>query len=201
MLSEQIVSILDLLNSYPFLISFLPVIFGGEVAIITLAFLSQQNLISIGYVILFGLIGAILSDLLWYSLTKLRLVRKFKEWRHIKKHYENIEKKIEKISRGKDFLMLLIAKFVVGTRVVTIIYLNLRNIKLSKFVVYSIVANFIWLGAMITFGVLAGRGFVALGLFDRIQWIILGVVVLIVAWHFIEKAITKKFVGPNFESA
>lgn len=194
MISEQVISWLDVLNQFPIIISLLPIIVGGEVAIITLAFLSQQGLVKLSYVIIFGLLGAVLADLLWYGLTKLRIVQKFKEWKKVKKHYENVEKKLEKVSRGKDFMMLLIAKFVVGTRVVTILYLGLKKISLIRFTVYSIATNSIWLGCMIVLGVLAGKGFAVLGVFDKIQWIITGVVALIILWNLIEKFITKKVI-------
>ncbi len=175
----------------------MPILVGGEAAIITLSFLSQQGYISLANVIIYGFIGAILADLIWYVVTKSKLIQKLKSWKKIKHHYENVEKKIESASHRKDFFILLTAKFVVGTRVVTILYLTLRKIRLSKFLLFSAITNAIWLGSMITIGVLAGRGFAILGIFDKIQYIITGVVLVLIAWHFIEKFITKRVVGAD----
>ena len=84
MISFDLASWIDVLNQFPILISIFPAIIGGEAAIIGLSFLSQQGLVRLDYVVLFGLIGAVLSDFLWFALTKTKIVQKFKEWKIIK---------------------------------------------------------------------------------------------------------------------
>lgn len=195
MISQYITSFVDVINNFPIIISLLMIVIGGDIVVITLAFLSQQGIVNLYYVIIFGFIGAVVSDFLWYFLTKTKLIDMFKEWKYIKQHYSYLEKRVEKSSHGKDFLILLTAKFVAGTRAVTIIYLSLKKINLLKFSVLSIVSNLIWVSFLIAVGVLAGRGFATLVIFQNIQLALISVVGVIAIWYVIEKIITKEVVS------
>lgn len=161
---------IPLIKSYAAAVSFFGIGIGGEAAILTLAFLSARDIIPLWIVIIFGFLGTLTADCLWYFIVKYKVFLKIKNWKAISKRYKLLEKKIEKISLKNDFFILLIAKFLIGTWIITILYLSAKDLSLNKFIKIAIPAGLIWAVWLSTIGFLAGKGFyILLDLFKSIQ--------------------------------
>ena len=56
-------------------------------------------------------------------------------------------------------MALIFAKFLVGTRIVMLLYLSNLEFSFKEFIRYNVVATFIWLLVVIPTGYLSGLGF------------------------------------------
>jgi membrane protein DedA with SNARE-associated domain len=151
-----------ILSDFSFLISFLSPILGGENAVIFVAFLSSQGFLSLWIVFFFSFLGMMAIDSIWFFITKTKYFKKLKNWKKISKKYLQVEEHIQKITRNKDVLLLLIAKILIGTRILIIIYLSSKKVSFKKFIFYNSIPTLIWAGLLCFIGYLAGKGFTSI---------------------------------------
>ena len=182
------------LTAYAKSITFVGAAIWGEVVVISLAFLAAQGLYPLWIVFVFGLLGTIFADCLWFLLGRIKLFNKNKILRKIVKKYKKIEKKIERFGKNNDFAIIFVTKFLYGTRIITAIYVGLnKRLKFGRFLLYDSISTIIWLTSMIAIGWLAGKGvewivhlYKSLGL---ALTILIGLVILFV---LLEKKLNKK---------
>src|SRR3989344_2920885 len=142
-LFESLLVIFPWLTAYLPLLAFLtPIIGGGELGVITLTFLFAHNLFNFIVILIFSFLGMLFIDSIWFFIGKSKIFNKVKNLKRISSDYSKLEKNIEKISKGRDLIILLIAKILVGTRIILILYISGRkNLTLRKFFLYSIASN------------------------------------------------------------
>jgi len=190
---QSFLSLGSALTSYSYLISFIAPLLGGEVSVMTLAFLSARGYFHIWLVIFFGFWGMLLLDAFWFSVARTKYANKLKYETKISKQYVKIENKIEELAGGRDFLILLLAKAIVGTRIIMLIYMGGRKISLPRFMIYNAAPTFIWTNILVMAGWLAGRGYTLL--LDRFKNIQLGITFLLIffgAIYFVSKKLNEK---------
>ncbi len=193
-LIESIILVLiPLMKSYGTMVAFFGVGIGGEAAILVLAFLAASNVIPIYAVIIFGFLGTVTADCLWYFIARYKVFLKIKNWKSISKKYKLLEKKIEKISLKNDFFILLIAKFLIGTWIITILYLNAKDLSMKRFMKIAIPAGFVWAVVLFIIGFLAGKGFYTLlYLFKNLQIAVMFLVFFVILFYLLSSWITDK---------
>ncbi|MBU3907057.1 MAG: hypothetical protein KKA64_02280 [Nanoarchaeota archaeon] len=176
------------------LISFLaPIIGGGEIGMIITAFLFSNSPALFIIIVLFGCLGMITADSFWFLITRSRLFYKFKNAKKITHHYKELEKNIERISSGKDSLIIFISKIMIGTRILLIIYLSGRKISFSRYLLLDIIPNLIWATCLAGIGLLLAMGFSSvLTIFKNIQLAITLIIVSILIIYLIQKWITNR---------
>ncbi|HBB53894.1 hypothetical protein A2740_00160 [Candidatus Nomurabacteria bacterium RIFCSPHIGHO2_01_FULL_43_16] len=145
--------------SFQFIIVFLGAAFGGELAILALSFLVAQNVFPLFPFFLISVLGVFSSDTLWFILGRTKTVDKISKHRYTVGTVSAITEAIRRLSRGNHFLAFIFAKFVVGTRVVIIMYVSRTGMTFKNFIRYNIGAIFIWLIVLIPIGFLSGLGF------------------------------------------
>lgn len=184
--------LLLLMHSHLYLVSFL---FGvlSEEALLLLAIFAGQSRDSLLVVFIFGFLGIITHDLIFFFISKTNIIRK--TGKKIKE--ENLFSFVSKIGEKKKFIALIVSKFIYGTRVPMVLYTGQRK-KLYDFIVMDSSAVFIWCSIMIPLGWFAGRGFaevmeIVKGVEKAIGIIILFIILIYVINHFARKYYLRKF--------
>lgn len=145
--------------SLEYIVIFLGAGFGGEVALLTLAFLAAQNVIGIPPLLLLSFLGIFFSDILWFFLGKTKLIKNIITHRYTNGTILVINQAIHRLSKGSDLFALIFAKFIVGTRILLLMHIGTKNIDLQKFIRYDSIAVIFWLAVIIPIGLLFGFGF------------------------------------------
>ena len=184
------------LSQYIPVLSFLaPIIGGGELGVIAVAFLFVNNLSSFVIVLIFSFLGMMTIDSIWFCISKSKLLIKLKRWKRISKQYGNVEKNIEKLSHGEDIIIISLAKVLIGTRILLILYLGARKISFLRFFAYNTAPTFIWAVILSSIGFLAASGFSSIILiFRNIQLGITFLIVFFVVIYLIQKWINQRLI-------
>jgi membrane protein DedA with SNARE-associated domain len=186
--------------SYPllqYIIIFLGAGFGGEVAVISLSFLAAQNIFPIVPFFIVGFLGTMTADILWFLLGKTKTAGKIVDHRYATYTISVIMEAIRKVSRGNHLLAFIFAKFLIGTRVVVILYVSKTNISLKHFILNDLVAIFIWLTTLTSIGFLSGLGFAYIShilknIYAGIGFVILILLIIVMVQIWLKKFFTKE---------
>jgi len=194
---EELLWFLPWLFNYLPLISFLaPIIGGGELGVIAVAFIFSRSFISFLTVIIFTFLGTMTIDSIWFGFSRSGIFKKMKKFRMVSKQYKKIESRIQKISHNNDVLIISFAKLMIGTRIMLMIYLGGRTISFRRFLLYNSIPSFIWCIILATIGWMAARGFsYIISIFKNVQLAITFLIVLFVVFYILQKWINKKLTG------
>jgi len=186
-----------LLDNYPtfqYLIIFVVAGFGGELAIITLGFLSAQGVFPLTSFVLFAFLGTLVADTMWFSMGKTVLVNKILSHKYTNSTVIVISEAINKVSGGNHLLAMIFAKFLVGTRTVLIMYVAKTGISLNKFTLYNGISILVWLVVVVPIGYVSGLGFTYLSqIFENIYAGIGFVLLIILGVVFLQIGLKKYF--------
>jgi len=129
----------DMLVNYIWVIAFFAPHLSGEIAILTLGFFSAQGLYPLWIIIVIPIIGNLIMDGIIILLLKTKSFLWIKEKTiHKSKKYFALEKHIENISQGKDWIIVFLTKFMFGARNLLFIYLSNKNFSLKRYYKYAI---------------------------------------------------------------
>lgn len=156
---EQILASFLIAHQVP-AIFFSSMIFGDAV-IMTAAFLSGQGIWSPITVFILTFFGTLVADIFWFFLGRKSLT-KFHKWEAYRKKSEKILAVIEKIAGSRPLLFLFITKFLYGTRIITIVYVSLRNINFFKFIAVDSFGTLLWLFVIVPVSWFIGKSTVGL---------------------------------------
>lgn len=181
--------------SLEYLIIFLGVSFAGEVAILPLGFLAAQGTVSIFALLIFGLMGTLFSDVLWFFLAKTTIVKKMISHHYANKTISVVHQAINRISKGNYLATLILAKFVVGTRILLIMYISTTDIGFKRFVRYNVIAIFLWLVIVASIGFISGLGFtyfaeILENMYAAIGFVLLVVILITILHIWLKKRFT-----------
>lgn len=186
---------LDLLASHSILIIFLGSFFFGETVIISAAYATAQGVWSLPMVYIVAFIGTITADIIWF-LGGQRLAHLTKRWARYQTQYEKLIVAIQKITHGRPFLIMLVIKFLYGTRILTILFLSTSHVRLRTFILFDCIGTLIWLAVMISIGWLAGKSIINIVPFlNTIEFAVTLVIIILVAIRFGTKWLEKKIIA------
>ncbi|KKS04003.1 MAG: hypothetical protein UU82_C0017G0019 [Candidatus Nomurabacteria bacterium GW2011_GWC2_41_8] len=182
---------------FEYIIIFLAAGFGGEFALLALGFLAAQGVISVFSLIIFSFLGTLFSDTLWFLLGRTATVKKMISHRYADTTVSVINEAVNRMSRGSHSTALIIAKFLVGTRVLLIMYVSTTNIRFQQFIHYDLIAIFLWILVVIPIGFLSGLGFtyfaeILENLYIATGFILLIVILIIILEIWLKKIFTNK---------
>jgi membrane protein DedA with SNARE-associated domain len=185
---------------FQYLVIFLGAAFGGEFSIISLAFLSAQNVFPIYLFLVIAFLGTLSSDILWFLLGKTKTAGKIIEHRYASPTISVIVEAINFVSRGYHLLAFIFAKFLIGTRIVVIFYVSKTNLSFKKFIQNDAIAIAIWLIVLNTIGFLSGLGFTYLArvlknIYAGISFVILIILLFVVTQIWLKRFFTKEGEG------
>ncbi|OHA21546.1 MAG: hypothetical protein A2849_03935 [Candidatus Taylorbacteria bacterium RIFCSPHIGHO2_01_FULL_51_15] len=150
---------LALLNAYEFPALFLGGFFFGETVIIPAAFLAGQGILSLTQVFSITYLGTVCADMLWFFIgpSLFRFAHRFEK---IRTRSEKVLMSLDTLYAKRPFRVLLISKFVYGTRILTILYLSLEKLSVVRFLLVNLLSTFVWLVGVVAVGWLAGKSIV-----------------------------------------
>ncbi len=153
-----ITQLLSFFGNHTFIVSFFGAIIGGEETLILLSILASHEVLDIGYVLIFFYAGILVSDSIWYFLGKSKLIYWLMNKKIISKTFLYWDKLLNKATEKSDFQVLFFTKFLYGTRILTLMYLSNVRLKFKSFILYNIIANFVWVSTILLIGWSAGKG-------------------------------------------
>ena len=186
--------LVDFVGAHQILLVFLGSFFFGDTVILSFALLSGQGVLSVYTLLIFGFLGTVVSDSLWFFLGKYFFMIDYLKKKI--KRYKGVVSSVRKITGKRPFLVLLFAKFMYGTRILFIVYLSVRKLSYTTFLMFNMLGTAIWLLTLTAIGWFAARGTVNLipalrqGEYLLTIFIVLAVIIrLITQW--ITKRMTK----------
>lgn len=181
------------LASYISLLSFLaPIIGGGELGVIAVAFLFGNDFDNFARIVIFSFAGMMAIDSIWFLIARSKIFEKIKKWQKIAKPYKKIEDNIENLSSGRDFWIITFAKLMAGTRILLLLYIGGRKIGFRRFTMYNFFPTFIWAILLGLIGFLAAKGFNSIiVIFRSIQLAITFLIVVLIVLYIMQKWINK----------
>jgi membrane protein DedA with SNARE-associated domain len=146
-------------QTFKYLILFIGAAFGGEVGIITLSFLLAQGLFLWLPFLIVCFLGTLSSDILYFLIGRSYLANRFFSHRYTNDTVNMITEAVHRISKGSHFMALLLANFMIASRIILIMYVSKSNLRLSKFIFYESMALILWLMVLVPIGFFSGIGF------------------------------------------
>lgn len=138
---------------------FLGSFFFGETVVISSAFLSARGFWSMQSVFWLSFAGTMCSDILWFIFGR-PILTYFHKWEQYREKSAKLVSFLDGFAGSRPFFSLLFIKFLYGTRILTIMYLSIRQIGLWRFILFNAVGTVIWLAVVLPIGWLAGNGIV-----------------------------------------
>jgi membrane protein DedA with SNARE-associated domain len=197
---ESVEWLRELVSNYPalqYFIVYLGAAFGGEVAVISLAFLTAQGIFPLPLFFVVSFFGTFSSDILWFILGKTRLVSWLITHKYAHSTIPLWTYTTERVSRGSHFLALVMAKMMIGTRVILIMYVGKTLLPFKKFALFDSVAVVIWLLVVIPIGYVSGLGFNYLSnifenIYANIGFLILFIAGIVMFQLWLKRKLTKE---------
>ncbi len=183
-------------RSLEYIIVFFGAVFGGEVGLFTLGFLTAQKIVSTVPVIIFSFLGALAPNILWFIIGSTSTASRVVLHRYADTTTSVITDAVRKISRNNHFIALTLIKFLIGTSFLLMMYVSKTNIRFKKFILYESGAIFLSMLVIFPIGFLSGLGFtyVALlfnNLYIAVGFILLIIIIIVVVQLSIKKLFTK----------
>lgn len=194
----ELQNLLDHFKENPQLLFFLAALIGGEELIVPLAFLVGTGLWDFPTLFIFCAIGTVIADTAWFLLGRHGIQKSTLFKKHAEK-YQKVKTLIKKIAH-REFNLLLITKFIYGTRIFTIIHLSLEETHLYRFVALNSIVILLWLSVILNIGWWAGKGSSTLSsLYEHPLYLGLGIIVTLLIFHLFRNLVSKKLTQTTLE--
>ena len=167
-------TIVATLGVYSDVTIFLLPLLAGEAGVLLLAFVYSGNVDTLLLIGGWSWIAMTIMDTVWFLVPRLRWFRNYYQKRMLPKRMEEVQKRINVFAKERVFLVLSLAKLLVGTRVLFVMYLGAQAISLMRFIGTALLVNLLWSATMVGIGFIARSSFdYALHLFQNVQVVIL----------------------------
>lgn len=158
-------------------IVFVGTFFLGESVVLTASALAAQGSWSVMVVAAWAFAGTVASDTLWFRTARAGLDR----W-STGKRAERLARatfRLDRLAGDHPHRALTFVKFVYGTRVASIVYMAIRQVPATTFVLFDSIGTAIWLAVMIPIGWGIGLGLDRLGADLReFEWFVIGILLV-----------------------
>ena len=154
--SDIISSLVFYMEAYGSLAVFLAVLFFGETAVLVAIVLSEQDVLVLGDVLLFALLGTVVADVFWFTVGKsfpLRFIPK----RVTRVMLDPIQEFFGHVTHNRTFLSIFLLKFFVGIRLAGILFFARTKISYVRFLLYDTLGSLLYIGVLTVIGVILGR--------------------------------------------
>ena len=129
--------LMNLLQAHPFLFIFVGMLVAGEAVLLPAIFLAVTGRLDLATVISLAVLATVLSDLAWYGLG-----RKFPAaalQRIPGRHGSNIVCGLERMISQKGAQILILSKFVYGTRTITQVLAGVHDMAFRTYIVFNFI--------------------------------------------------------------
>src|SRR3989338_2168855 len=184
-------------GSLEYVIIFLGAAFGGEVAMVALGFLAAQGVLSLYTLFIVSFFGTLSSDILYFLIGRTKAAGRFFSHRYTNGTINMITEAVHKMSKGSHFIALLLANFMIASRIILIIYVSKTNIKFGRFIFYESISLILWLLVLISIGFFSGLGFTYIsGILENIYvgigYILLIFILVVIVQLWFKKIFTEE---------
>lgn len=176
------------LQTYGYWAVFLGAMVEGESLILTASALAAKNMLSIWVIAAVTFAGTLMADQLifllghWYGPASVRYVRQ--RWPSVN---PLIDKVLSFLGRNETVFMLSF-RFIYGIRIISPFVLGAYGISFRRFSLLNIAAAALWTVLSCAAGYFLGS------VFERIEWVVLAIVVLVVV---ISRVVAKRSSGSS----
>lgn len=191
-MTEVISLLIKILEQYNYLIVFLGTIIAGETVVLAAVFLASLKILNIYLVILFGLLGIVISDNLWYFIGsrlkgRSRYGRKYFSLIRYQKNIDFFKKSFEHNCRQ----FLVMSKFVYGVRIMTIIASGYQRLPYKIFFTFNLIGTLCWLTIIVLLGYVMGFSWNYLSRYNNQAkyYVLLGLMFLFVLRYIFKRII------------
>ncbi|MEK6924741.1 MAG: VTT domain-containing protein [Nanoarchaeota archaeon] len=183
--------ITSLIYDIPVITTFLATLIFGEEVVIILGFISGLGLLPLWILFVFGFIGTLLSDLLWFVVGKTLFRERKNHWA-IHTHYHKFMRHVDRMAANNMFFALFITRFFYFFRLFAIVHLSRLGMPYRRFLLYEIPIIGVWLVIFVAIGWFFGSAAVQyLDVFGGLQKIIASIVIILVMSLLIKSLIRK----------
>lgn len=173
-------------------------IVGGEEVVLALVILALSGSFTLWEVLVYVAIGEIIADSLIFLFARIKFFGEIRNHKRIATIYNKVDRFIIRISKQKNFLILLYSKFIYGTRIFTIVYLSLKNITLLRFIFLEIGVVLIWISSTIVFSAVIGSGILKIHSYlQNISLTIILIIFVMILFAIIRKLIKRNWFKKN----
>ena len=134
------------IESHPWISVFLATFFLGDEMVYLFGFLSGHGILKLWVVFVFAILGNGLCDVFWFSVARFKIFSKIKSKLIAKagKDEEETELLIKKEKHHKLFWLLVMSKFLYGTRLLMIFYAAKKEKNFKKLIFINSLAVISW---------------------------------------------------------
>lgn len=168
-----------------YILIFLAMIFEGDLALFTAAFLAKLGLFNPAAAFATAAIGVLLGDIVWYEAGK-----------HFHRLPVFLSSRVEKFARPfderlsiKPFRTILLTKFAYGIHHLVLLRSGTIQLRLARFLTADIPASIIWFAIVASLGYFSGYSFFGAGTYLKFGEvaILIGLIVLFSAEKLIRR--------------
>lgn len=174
---------LSLLAAHGYWFVYLGTILFGEVTIVASFILGSQGVLNTGLVYLLAVLGTLTTDHFWYAVGAIAAGRgkRVINPERLPRVFRIIDRLLARFLLRHPIIALAISKFIVGGRILTILYLTQKQVPLRRFFYSDLAAVACFVAALAGVGWASGRGIQVLFPSQGIIAITLGALVLALA--------------------
>ncbi len=166
--------------------------FFGETVIISSALVVFAQGLSVPIAFGIAFLGTILSDTVWFLLGT-SVVRKRLERNGTWQKNQHFIARLNTVFGRFPFLILLVIKFLYGTRILTIVYLSVRKLPLWQFIVFNAAGTVLWLSVLFGLSYAAVHAAISIdGTLSTIQIVVMSAVTVFIVVKLVNLWITKR---------
>ncbi len=167
----------------------------AEELLLFLSFLSGHNLIDFKTVLIFGFLGAMVIDSIYYFIARSSFFKKYIENRMKSIRSIGLIKKIDKFANHNIFITLFLSKFIYGPRTIVILNFASNGMKYRKFLYNDVLAMLLWYILLPPLAWAAGHGLISsYGAVKEIEKTIGIAILFMIAIYFITEHIALRVI-------
>jgi membrane protein DedA with SNARE-associated domain len=188
----------ELLRAHAPLVCFLGALLGGTSVTLLLATLSSQAVIPFHNVFVFAFLGNMASDAFWFMVGNTAIVRRFTTRGSVGKAYRQVHA-LALRHRSREWLLFVLAKFIYGIRILTVVYFGSRRYPPARFALHDSAAVLAITAAVTVAGWSAGKGVsLFVDILGSAQKMLTFFAAAILVLHLLRKAMARAFAAREF---
>jgi membrane protein DedA with SNARE-associated domain len=162
-----------LITRYGLLAVFAGAVIEGDVVVILSGVAAHLQLLHTPTALATGWLGAVIADCIWYALGRSRSAQARQT-----KAYQLVGPRISDLVGRLGDREVVIARFIFGTRVVSMLFWGIHELPFARFVILDVIGCAIWATALFSLGyAFSGTAAVLVGRVKRVErWLLIALI-------------------------
>lgn len=158
-MAELLNKLYETFASFPELFFFLAPLIGGEIGVLFMAFTASAFTFSIQSVWLWAVLAMAITDVFWFLVPRWQKLQYVIRKPIQPSRLTRLKERVDHIAEGRSYVMLAVAKLLVGVRIPFIVYLGTTSVSTKRFIGAALVVNSLWAAILVVIGILARNSF------------------------------------------